>query len=186
MTNHYVDNKKFYSAIVEYREKRQQCIDQGKEIPIIPNYIGQCITLIANKLATSPNFNNYPYIEEMIADGIENCITYFDNFNPEKWDNPFAYFTQIIYYAFVRRIQKEKKQLYVKYKTYNNMALTEGLYDVQEIDSQDFIDISVFENEKVNDFIKSFETNLEKKKKTVKNNLNKFFEKLEDENSVNN
>ena len=71
---------------------------------------------IANGLSYRPNFINYTYKQEMISDGIENCLQYIHNFNPEKSKNPFAYFTQIIYYAFIRRIQKEKKQTHVKHK----------------------------------------------------------------------
>jgi hypothetical protein len=71
---------------------------------------------IAEGLSHKPNFINYTYRDEMISDGIENCLMYFENFDPSKSKNPFAYFTQVIYFAFLRRIQKEKKQLYVKYK----------------------------------------------------------------------
>ena len=67
----------------------------------------------------------------MISDGVENCLQYLDNFNPTKSNNPFAYFTQIIYYAFVRRIQKEKKQVKVKQKmimeaNYDDLTLQPG------------------------------------------------------------
>ena len=54
--------------------------------------------------------------DDMISDGIENCVQYIHNFDPAKSKNPFAYFTQIIHYAFLRRIQKEKKQLDIKTK----------------------------------------------------------------------
>ena len=67
----------------------------------------------------------------MISDGIENCLQYLDNFNPKTSNNPFAYFTQIIYYAFVRRIQKEKKQITIKQRmiqesNYDDLALQPG------------------------------------------------------------
>ena len=113
---HYVDNKKFYAEMLRYRNLRLEAEKEGKTPPRVPNYIGDCIMRIAYKLSNKPNFINYPFKEEMIGDGIENCIMYVNNFNPDKSTNPFAYFTQIIYYAYLRRIEKEKKALYTKYK----------------------------------------------------------------------
>ena len=113
---HYVNNKEFLAAIVERQEKIKEMEASGDEPPRITNYLGECILKIANHLSYRPNFINYTYREEMISDGIENCLQYIDKFNPEKSNNPFAYFTQIIYYAFLRRIAKEKKQTHVKNK----------------------------------------------------------------------
>ena len=113
---HYVDNKKFYAEMLRYRNMCVEAEKEGKQQPRVPNYIGDCIMRIAYKLSNKPNFINYPFKEEMIGDGIENCIMYVNNFNPDKSTNPFAYFTQIIYYAYLRRIEKEKKALYTKYK----------------------------------------------------------------------
>ena len=113
---HYVNNKEFLAAIVERQEKIKEMEASGDEPPTITNYLGECILKIANHLSYRPNFINYTYREEMISDGIENCLQYIDKFNPEKSNNPFAYFTQIIYYAFIRRIQKEKKQQSIKEK----------------------------------------------------------------------
>ena len=109
---HYVDNKKFLEAMVEWRETWPD----EDNIPPVTNYIGECFLKIATHLSYRPNFINYTYRDEMISDGIENCLQYVKNFNPEKSSNPFAYFTQIIYYAFLRRIQKEKKQTHVRNK----------------------------------------------------------------------
>ena len=113
---HYVDNKKFLAAIVERKVQLKDAEEADESKPQISNYLGECILKIANHLSYRPNFINYTYREEMISDGIENCLQYIDKFNPEKSTNPFAYFTQIIYYAFVRRIQKEKKQQAIKEK----------------------------------------------------------------------
>ena len=113
---HYVDNKKFLKAMIEYREKCSVAEEKDKKKPDVTNYIGECFLKIANHLSFRPNFINYTYRDDMISDGIENCLQYMSNFNPEKSTNPFAYFTQIIYYAFIRRIQKEKKQQDVKAK----------------------------------------------------------------------
>ena len=111
---HYVDNKKFLAAIVERKEQIKEAEGVGESKPQISNYLGECILKISNHLSYRPNFINYTYKEEMISDGIENSLQYIDNFDPEKSKNPFAYFTQIIYYAFIRRIAKEKKQQKIK------------------------------------------------------------------------
>ena len=113
---HYVNNKEFLAAMIERRGQIKEAEERGEEKPRVSNYIGECIYKIATHLSYKPNFINYSYREEMISDGIENCLQYLDNFNPEKSSNPFAYFTQIIYYAFIRRIQKEKKQSSIKYR----------------------------------------------------------------------
>ena len=113
---HYVDNKQFLAAIVERKEQIREAESVGEPKPQISNYLGECILKIANHLSYRPNFINYTYKEEMISDGIENSLQYIDNFDPEKSKNPFAYFTQIIYYAFIRRIAKEKKQQKIKDK----------------------------------------------------------------------
>ena len=117
---HYVDNKKFLQAMTEYRDKCNKAEEKGRKKPPVTNYIGECFLKIANHLSYRPNFINYTYRDDMISDGIENCLQYMSNFNPEKSNNPFAYFTQIIYYAFIRRIQKEKKQQDVKAKLIAN------------------------------------------------------------------
>ena len=114
--NHYIDNSKFYEEIKKWKEEVVECQESGESIPPVTDYIGECFLKIAEHLSYRPNFINYPYREEMISDGIENCLTYAHNFDPEKSKNPFSYYTQIIYYAFLRRIEREKKQSYIKYK----------------------------------------------------------------------
>jgi len=114
--NHYIDNSKFYDAMSEWKKTVVEAESSGEPIPPVTEYIGECFWKIAEHLSYRPNFINYPFREEMIGDGIENCLMYCHNFDPEKSKNPFSYFTQIIYYAFLRRIQKEKKQNYIKYK----------------------------------------------------------------------
>ena len=120
---HYVDNKKFLQAMVDWRLKVQKAEDKKRKKPVVTNYIGECFLKIANHLSYRPNFINYTYRDDMISDGIENCLQYMSNFNSEKSSNPFAYFTQIIYYAFIRRIQKEKKQQDVKAKLISNTGV---------------------------------------------------------------
>ena len=115
-SEHYVNNKEFLAAIVAYKLDILEAEKLGKPKPRITNYLGECFLKIATHLSYKPNFVNYMFKDDMICDGIENCVNYIGNFNPEKSTNPFAYFTQIIYYAFLRRIQREKKQTHVKHK----------------------------------------------------------------------
>ena len=115
-SGHYVDNKKFLEAMIDWNKEIKEAEGVGEERPPVSNYIGECFLKIATHLSYRPNFINYTYREEMISDGIENCLQYATNFDPEKSKNPFAYFTQIIYYSFLRRIAKEKKQSHVKNK----------------------------------------------------------------------
>src|ERR1700741_3190696 len=112
----YINNKQFLEAMTAYRDKYYEWEAAGKGKPKIPDYIGECIWHIANNLAKKSNFSSYTrhWKEEMIGDGIENCIMYLHNFNPEKSNNPFAYFTRIIWFAFIRRIQREKKAQYIE------------------------------------------------------------------------
>ena len=114
---HYVDNKKFLQAMTDWRLKYDKAMKAKRKAPKVTNYIGECFLKIANHLSYRPNFINYTYRDEMISDGIENCLQYMNNFNPKKSNNPFAYFTKIIYYAFIRRIQKEKKTTRCKSKS---------------------------------------------------------------------
>ena len=111
---HYVNNKQFLEAIVERKLLLKEAEESDLPKPQVTNYLGECILKIANHLSYRPNFINYTYRDEMISDGIENSLQYIDNFDPEKSKNPFAYFTQIIYFAFIRRITKEKKQQKIK------------------------------------------------------------------------
>ena len=115
-SEHYVNNKEFLAALIKLREDREIAEIRGKDKPRIPRYIGECFLKIATHLSFKPNFVNYMFKEDMISDGIENCVQYIKNFNPEKSSNPFAYFTQIIHYAFLRRIQKEKRQMDIRSK----------------------------------------------------------------------
>lgn len=114
-SEHYVNNKDFYQALVEYNKKVEEAKEKGLPKPRISNYLGDCFLRIANHLAYKPNFINYMFKDDMICDGIENCVQYIHNFDISR-TNPFAYFTQIVYYAFLRRIAKEKKQLEIKSK----------------------------------------------------------------------
>ena len=133
---HYVDNKKFLEAMIEHRERCEKAAKRNRKKPEVTNYIGECFLKIANHLSFRPNFINYTFRDDMISDGIENCLQYMDNFNPDKSKNPFAYFTQIIYYAFIRRIQKEKKQIQIKSKLIANTGVENMMDQLQGDDQQ--------------------------------------------------
>ena len=133
---HYVDNKKFLEAMIEYRDRVERAKSKNRKKPEVTNYIGECFLKIANHLSFRPNFINYTFRDDMISDGIENCLQYMDNFNPDKSKNPFAYFTQIIYYAFIRRIQKEKKQIQIKSKLIANAGVENVMDQLQGDDAQ--------------------------------------------------
>jgi DNA-directed RNA polymerase specialized sigma24 family protein len=114
---HYIDNKFFCESMMEWKSKVIKAEQSGEPRPPVTDYIGESFLKIAEHLSHRPNFINYPFREDMVGDGVENCLLYAHNFDPTKSSNPFSYFTQIIYYAFLRRIEKEKKQAYIKYKS---------------------------------------------------------------------
>jgi hypothetical protein len=159
----YVNNKDLLEALIEYKKQCKEAEESGDELPRVPDYIGMCIFQIATRLATKPNFSGYSYKEDMISDGIENCLSYINNFNEEKSQNPFAYFTQIIWYAFLRRIQKEKKQMYIRFKSSQSMIAAGETYSGE--------DISIHLNtaaDYMNDFIEDFEDKLARDKEKKK------------------
>ena len=137
-SEHYVNNKEFLAAIIDYKD--QIVIAQNRDLPKprIPNYIGECFLKIATHLSYKPNFVNYMFKDDMVCDGIENCIQYINNFNPEKSQNPFAYFTQIIHYAFLRRIQREKKQMEIKNKILERSGFEEVFVDNNTLDGNNY------------------------------------------------
>ena len=165
--NHYVDNQKMLSEIIEYKKQVAEAKDKGLEKPRVSEYIGKCIYLIAENLSRKPRFINYSFREEMISDAIENCFLYFDNFNPAISQNPFAYFTQIIYYAFHRRISKEEKNRYIIYKKFQESVLhTSDASLMIDSDDNHLISTTVYDN--INDFIGKFESREKVKKEERK------------------
>ena len=139
-SEHYVNNKEFLAALIAYREEREIAEAKGLPKPIIPRYIGECFLKIATHLSFKPNFVNYMFKDDMVSDGIENCVQYIHNFNPEKSQNPFAYFTQIIHYAFLRRIQREKRQLEIKNKILEKSGYSEVFDDNNTLDGSNYSD----------------------------------------------
>ena len=171
---HYVNNKEFTAAVAEFNEKCKLAESKGKTPPQMSNYIGECIYEIATRLSTRPNFINYTYRDEMICDAIENCIQYIGNFNVEKSNNAFAYITQICYYAFLRRIQKEKKQVFIKQQM--TMDITQDTFDTIDGDTTGITNTNVeWMQENMNQV--QYEPRKSKRKKaTTTKGLDKFTE----------
>ena len=157
----YINNKTLYGAMIHYKNELKEAVAAGKEEPIVPKYIGESILLICNNLAKKPNFSGYTYKSDMISDGIMDCIAAVDNFNPDKTNNPFAYFTQIAWNAFLRRIQKEKKQTYIKMKNFENSFIFSEMQEEGHA-------TQLKSNEYSADVVRSFEDKLTKNKKPSK------------------
>lgn len=179
---HYVSNADFLVAMKEYREMVLVAEAAGDPKPRVPEYIGECILKIATHLSYKSNFIGYTYREDMILDGVENCLQYISNFDPTKSSNPFAYFTQIIYYAFIRRIQKEKKQSYIKNKLIMEMPFE--LFELQEQDEGGEYANSMMDYLRNNN---DSDYNMPKKKvtkKKPKSSLESFMEENSNDNNV--
>ena len=170
-SEHYVNNKEFTQAVAEHNEAVKLAESKGKTPPKMSNYIGECIYKIATRLSTRPNFINYTYRDEMICDAIENCIQYIGNFNREKSDNAFAYITQICYYAFLRRIQKEKKQVFIKQQVISD--ITQDTFDTIDGDTSGMVNTNV---EWLQDNMNrvEYEPRKSKKAKKTEKGLDKF------------
>lgn len=125
---HYINNKEFSLAVVEYVKTVNEAKEKGKQIPKVTDYIATCFIKIAEGLSHRPNFVRYTYREEMVMDGVENCLRAVNNYKIEtatRTGNPnaFSYFTQIVYFAFIRRIAKEKKQQDIKMRFIEKMGI---------------------------------------------------------------
>lgn len=170
----YVDKLEFLEALRKYKTQCREAEEAGDDRPDVPKYIGESLWAISKGISSRGNFSNYPFKDDMIMDGVENCLTYLHNFDPTKSNNPnpFGYFTKIIWYAFLRRIAKEKKQMYIRFKLSNESP---SLGDTYEGD--DFFDMSGGSSDYMNDFIEHYETKLEEAK--VKSRLKKQFSKEE-------
>ena len=172
----YINNKTLYGAMIHYKNELKEAVAVGKDKPIVPKYIGESILLICNNLAKKPNFSGYTYKQDMISDGIIDCISAVDNFDPDRTNNPFAYFTQIAWNAFLRRIQKEKKQTYIKHKNFENSHL---FCEILE-DSSHATHLK--SNEYSSEIVRSYEDKLTKTKKASKlSGIEKFSKEEENE-----
>ena len=126
----YIDNKKFLEALKDYKVKCDEATEQGKDIPIPSNYIGECFMLLCNKIATRWNFTNYSYKDEMVLAGIEVCVLRIRNFDTEKYSNPFGYFSRLVWRTFSDIIKEEHQQSYFKAKlAVEDFILADSLAD---------------------------------------------------------
>lgn len=169
----YIDNKLLHAEMLKYHHQRMEAIAEGKPEPIASDYIGQCIWTIAHEYALYWKFKRYSNLwkEEMIEDGIQNCVQYgLKSFNPEKYNNPHAYFTRIVECSFIRRIKAEKKEQYKKLKGRQQMDL------INKLHSNTYK--SNFENEVADNIIADFERKLveEKEKRNTKKGIEAFLE----------
>jgi hypothetical protein len=162
----YINNKDLHQEMIKFIDGRKAALAAGKQPPQISKYIGQAIMLIADRLARKGNFSGYSFKDEMISDGIENCIMYLHNFNPEKSNNPFAYITLIIWRAYIRRIEKEAKHSYIRHKLMFTNPVLNGTGESMDKSDMDAISSAMesMSNEKSADIIEKFETKLQKKK----------------------
>ena len=180
MTSHYVNNAEMLAAIKQYKADIESARAAGKEDPRIPEYLGECILKIATRLSHKHNFINYSYRDDMILDGIENCIQCMNSFDPNKSSNPFSYFTQVIYFAFLRRIAKEKKQSYIKGKLIQEMPFES--FELQGHDEDtDFVNAYSAFIQAHQNFDDSFIKKKEKKEKKNDTSLESFLEDDKDE-----
>ena len=169
MARNYVNNKDFYESIIKYKK---ELIEKPEKK--VPDYIGICINQICNRLSSKPNFSGYTFRDEMISDALENCFYALPKFNPERTNNPFAYFTQVAKNAFIRRITIEKKEQYTKYKNLQNSQFIGVMDEIQYGDTGGMIHSKT--NEIADDIIENFEKKLTKSKKRVKVGIEQFFE----------
>lgn len=173
----YVDNEKFYKAIVDYRQQLKEAREQGKEPPRIPDYIGECFLKIGNHLARLPKFANYSFKDEMIADGVENCIRYFEVFDPSVGINPFAYFTTTFFRAFIRRINSEEKARYGLYSNFIETVTVGDMHLMTDEAGNGLLTHQMYDN--ISAFMERFEKKEQDKKekrKLVPVGLQKFYE----------
>lgn len=166
----YINNKEFYALLQQFKADCNEAKTNNQSPPRVPEDIGKCFMMIATKLATKANFSGYTYKDEMICDALENCVVAVHSFDPEKSKNPFAYFTQIIWYAFLRRIEKEKKQTYVKYKSLEKLVVDAELLG-DDSDAYKNYDIA---NEKMKPIIDKFENKPKKKKEIEPKGVERF------------
>lgn len=160
----YVDNKKLFTEMTKYSTAVKLAKSQGKPKPQVSDYIGKSLWDIAENLSHLPHFQKYPFRDELVSEAIINCLQYIDNFDPEKSSNPFSYFTQISWYAFIRRIEKEKKYLYTKYKSIEQTEIFQTTETDGGSGANSLIKYSDSARENMTDFVGKFEASLDKKK----------------------
>jgi hypothetical protein len=170
----YVDNVKFYEAMKDYIYECRECRSKNTQIPRVTEYIGSCILLIAQNLSKKPRWVRYPFREEMINDSVLNCLTYIENYDPDRFTNPFSYFTQVVHFAFIRYTEKERSELYTKLAVSEHMDVFDLTSDTQTHDVQSY-DVSLGESEDAYntkmEFMKNFQEQQREKSKKRREKL---------------
>jgi hypothetical protein len=159
----YIDNAKFLAALKAYRLACYRAKRRKHSKPRIPEYLGECFLKLATRISTKPNFKSYTYRDDMISDATENCCQYLYNFNPNKGTNPFGYFTTMIHYAFIRRIEREKKHTYLKYKLMEK-GVIDGTQSYDPSESSGQPDTTMLNFENVQEFITRFDERMAKRR----------------------
>ena len=158
----YVDNQKLYEVVKKYKEDCKKAEEEGKPIPIMPNYIGEAAYKISERLGYTYSYRGYPFLDEMISDGVLFCIKGLRSFNCEKYTDVFTYFTMAVRFSFWQRIEKEKKYLYTKYKMIDKATHDYNLHEME--DSNGDVLLSDVAVDKMHSFIREFEESMAKKK----------------------
>ena len=156
----YIDKKEFYQLLVDYKHACAEAESRGLPTPRIPESIGEMFFLLVTNLAKRPNFSGYTFKTDLISDALENCVTACRSFDPEQSDNPFGYFTRISWFAFLRRIEKEKKQTYTKYKAMEHFIIENSLTEEHDVYAN--FDLS---NDKMEPIISKYEKRKKQKPK---------------------
>ena len=175
-STHYINNKEFLALLIAHRNALADAEKKKLPAPQISDEIGLCFLDMAQRISKRPNFSSYTFREDMVSEAVENCLLYIRNFNPDISQNPFGYFTTTIYYAFFRRIEREKKDLYMKYKSAEMQGYVDSPIQDEMINTRH---LTVYDN--ISDYINTFEQKREEKrikqeKKKKKKGLETFME----------
>ncbi len=139
----YVNNADFLRAVIEYKEQCQNARIEGKQRPQMPNYIGHCVIAICEGIARRQNFASYSYLCEMCSDAQVDCINALESFDPNRSQNIFGFVSKVAWNAFIRRIQREKKQAYIKHVSFTQMmGLGEGCMHFRDTALRKHLDYS--------------------------------------------
>lgn len=167
MTKNYIDNKEFLKSIVEYQRAVKKARKAKVDIPTMPNYLGECFYRIAEGFSSLPKYSGYRFREDMVSDAVLHCIKYINSFNPAKSNNPFGYFTKVVYHAFLQRIYYEKRYLYTKFKSIEKVEIFGIESQTDHHDEGESVQFSEGSREHMIDFMTSFEEYMIKKTQKV-------------------
>ncbi|MGH7743869.1 MAG: hypothetical protein ACREQ5_03500, partial [Candidatus Dormibacteria bacterium] len=168
---YYIDKPTFLAKIVEYKKVCREAKKAKKPKPPITTYLATCIMHIAENLSHSPKYVGWTFRDLMVADAVENCIRYFDNFDPNHVKkNPFGYFTQCCVYAFWRRCFIERREQYTKYKIAQQSGTLDDMVSQENDDNGGDVIQQQLLYDNISEFIKRFEDDLKKARDKSKAN----------------